>query len=113
MKELYVLTGYDGFIGQTRKPWVSIDTKAFITELESSGIKVHQHEFHEVVNGQVEIRNSLVFYSFSHRLNLQHYIRDCLLQKLDFWRRRHLRKHKQFPGYPDYDLNKEDRKSVV
>ncbi|MDD2422648.1 MAG: hypothetical protein PHG34_00365, partial [Candidatus Cloacimonetes bacterium] len=30
-----------------------------------------------------------------------------LLQKLDFWRRRHLRKHKQFPGYPDYDLNKD------
>lgn len=200
MKELYVLTGYDGFIGQTRKPWVSIDTKAFITELEDSGIKVHQHEFHELVNGQLEIRNSLIFYSFSHRLNLQHYIRDCLLhllalgntlipsfelfschenkgwqellkrqlgikslecqyfsstrelkgaklgfplvfktlrgsnstgvalihsisdiehelhkhlrttsllQKLDFWRRRHLREHKQFPGYPDYDLNKD------
>lgn len=200
MKELYVLTGYDGFIGQTRKPWVSINTKAFITELKGAGIKVHQHEFHEVINGQLEIRNSLVFYSFSHRLNLQHYIRDCLLhlealgntlipsfelfcchenkgwqellkrqlgikslgwqyyssireldkskltfplvfktlsgsnstgvalvnsisdiqrelnkhqkavspmQKLDFWRRKHLRKHKHFPGYPGYDLNKD------
>ncbi|MCB5253179.1 MAG: hypothetical protein RBR69_06655 [Candidatus Cloacimonadaceae bacterium] len=200
MTELYVLTCYDGFIGQTRKPWVSIDTKAFITELQNSGIKVHQHEFHEVINGRLDIRDSLVFYSFSHRLSLQHYIRDCLmhlkalgntlipsfelfcchenkgwqellkrqlgirsldnhyfssirelsgyelnfplvfktlkgsnstgvalvnsisdikhelhkrlktislLQRIDFWRRKHLRIHKQFPGYPGYDLKKD------
>ena len=200
MTELYILTGYDGFIGQTRKPWMSIDTKAFITELQDSGIKVHQHEFHEVINGDLQITDSLVFYSFSHRLNLQHYIRDCLMhlqalgntlipsfelfschenkgwqellkrqlgiksleyqcfssireinkaelkfplvfktlggsnstgvalvnsvsgiqheinkrlksinlmQKFDFWRRGHLRKHKHFPGYPDYDLNRD------
>jgi hypothetical protein len=30
-------------------------------------------------------------------------------QKLDFWRRKHLRKHKHFPGYPDYDLLKDAR----
>ncbi|MCB5287195.1 MAG: hypothetical protein LHW64_05275 [Candidatus Cloacimonetes bacterium] len=200
MKELYILTGYEGFIGQTRKPWVSIDTKAFICELEGSGIKVHQHEFHEVISGQVQIRDSLVFYSFSHRLNLQHYIRDCLMhllalgntlipsfelfcchenkgwqellkrqlgikslecqyfsstreldtaklkfplvfktlrgsnstgvalvnsisdlehelnkrlksisfmQRIDFWRRKHLRLHKHFLGYPGYDLRKD------
>lgn len=200
MTELYVLTCYDGFIGQTRKPWVSIDTKAFITTLQNSGIKVHQHEFHEVINGRLDIRDSLVFYSFSHRLNLQHYIGDCLMhlealgntlipsfklfcchenkgwqellkrqlgirsldyrffssirelsgyelkfplvfktlsgsnstgvalvnsisdikhelnkhskkislmQRLDFWRRKYLRAHKQFPGYPGYDLQKD------
>ncbi len=197
MKKLYVLTGYSDFIGQTRKPWVSIDTGAFIQELQKLGYEVLKHSFHDVINGKVDIRDSLVFYSFSHRDNLRHYIRDCLMylqtqgntiipsfelfcchenkgwqellkrklgihsldyhyfsskrelagydlkfplvfktltgsnstgvalvhtkadvlrelarhepkvglgQKLDFWRRRNLRKHKQFPGYPNYDL---------
>jgi hypothetical protein len=202
MKELYLLTGYDGFLGQTRKPWISLDTTRFIAELSSLGIIVHQHEFHELVNGKLQLWDSTVFYTFSHRPNLQHYIRDCLLdlrakgnilipsfelfcchenkgwqelfkdqigihsldchyfssfreikhydlsfprvfktingsnstgvalvnsqkdiqkelrkhqkslswgQKLDFWRRKHLRKHKHFPGYPDYDLHKDAR----
>ncbi|MDD3534232.1 MAG: hypothetical protein PHR27_09445, partial [Candidatus Cloacimonetes bacterium] len=196
MTQLYVLTGYDDFIGQTRKPWVSIDTKLFIEELQKLGFKVHKHEFHEVMNGKVKPEHSLIFYSFSHRDNLRHYIRDCLMylksqgntlipsfelfschenkgwqellkarlgihslqchyfsskremagydlkfplvfktltgsnstgvalvnsrqdilkalarheapvswaQKLDFWRRKHLRKSKKFPGYPNYD----------
>ena len=200
MREIYVLTGYDDFIGQTRKPWVSIDTDAFIKELQSLGFEVRKHDFHEVVNGAVEIRDSLVYYSFSHRENLRPYIRDCLLylqrkgntllpsfdlfychenkgwqellkrdmgihsldyhffsskremqhydlkfhlvfktltgsnstgvalvnskddilkeltkheprvswgQKLDYWRRKNLRKHKSIPGYPNYDLYKD------
>lgn len=197
MKKLYLLTGYDGFIGQTRKPWVSIDTPLFVSELTGLGYEVHQHEFHEVVNRRIQIHDSLIFYSFSHRENLRHYIGDCLLyllkngntlvpslelfschenkgwqelfketldihslnyhyfsskreltdydlefplvfktlkgsnstgvalvhskteilhelgkhepapslaQKLDFWRRKYLRKNKTFPGYPNYDL---------
>jgi glutathione synthase/RimK-type ligase-like ATP-grasp enzyme len=200
VKELYILTAYDDFIGQTRKPWVSIDTKLFIEELQKLGFKVHKHEFHEVMNGKVKPEHSLIFYSFSHRDNLRHYIRDCLMylksqgntlipsfelfcchenkgwqellknglgihslqyhyfsskremagydlkfplvfktltgsnstgvalvnsrqdilkelarheapvswtQKLDFWRRKHLRKSKKFPGYPNYDLVKD------
>lgn len=197
MKELYILTGYEGFIGQTRKPWVSLDTQRFVDELTQLGYTPRVHEFHEVVNGKVKIENSLVFYSFSHRQNLHDYIRDLLLslesqgntlipsfkmfschenkgwqelnksalgihslsalyfsskrelkhyelkfpyvfktltgsnstgvalvhcvedihrqlakhepklslgKKLDFWRRKHLRKNKVFPGYPNYDL---------
>lgn len=197
MKTLYVLTGYDDFIGQTRKPWVSIDTKMFIEELRSLGFTVHKHGFHEVINGKIKPQNQDIYYTFSHRDNLRHYIRDCLMylqasgnrllpplelflchenkgwqellkqkldihslnyhyfsskremecydlrfpmvfktltgsngtgvalvhskedvfkqlarhethpgiiQKLDLWRRKHLRKNKQFPGYPNYDL---------
>lgn len=79
MKTIHVLTGYDGFIGQTRKPWVSIDTPAFIQELRALGFEVKTHDFHEVANCRVEIKDSIVYYSFSHRLNLQHYIRDLLM----------------------------------
>lgn len=78
-KELHLLTGYGGFFGQTRKPWVSLDTVLLIRELESLGWLVHCHEFHEVINGAVDIHDSIVFYTFSHRPNLQGYIRDCLL----------------------------------
>jgi len=79
MTDIYLLTGYDGFFGQTRKPWVSIDTALFAEHLSKLGYNVHQHEFHEVVNGGLTIRNSIVLYTFSHRDNLHHYIRDCLM----------------------------------
>ena len=79
MKDIYILTGYDGFIGQTRKPWVSIDTALFVSELTKLGNKVHLHEFHEVVNGRITPHNSIIYYSFSHRDNLRHYIRDGLM----------------------------------
>lgn len=197
MKKIYLLTGYDGFYGQSRKPWVSIDTALFVKELQRLAYTVEQHEFHEVVNGKVEIKDSVVLYSFSHRENLHHYIRDSLRylmacgntllpsfelfcchenkgwqelwkrtlgihsldaqyfshkrelddydlsfplvfktltgsnstgvalvhskadihreimkhrppigwgQRLDFWRRKHLRMKKEFPGYPNYDI---------
>lgn len=200
MKELYILTGYDGFIGQTRKPWVSLDTPRFVEELTRLGYQPRVHEYHEVVNGKVKIENSPVFYSFSHRHNLHDYIRDLLIylegqgntlipsyrmfschenkgwqelnknslgihglkalyfsskrelkhyelrfplvfktltgsnstgvalvhsvediyrqlakheptlslgKKLDFWRRKHLRRKKVFPGFPNYDLRRD------
>lgn len=200
MKEIYILTGYNGFIGQTRKPWVSIDTPLFVSELTKLGYTVHLHEFHEVINGFITPHNSIIFYSFSHRENLRHYLRDGLMylqalgntlvpafdlfcchenkgwqelykdtldihslkslyfsskrelkhyplsfplvfktltgsnstgvalvnsvddilrelkqhelqpslgQRLDFLRRRYLRKHKHFPGYPNYDLKRD------
>lgn len=79
MKELYLLTAYAGFMGQSRKPWASIDTALFVNELSRLGYTVHQHEFHEVINGRLQLFDSTVIYSFSHRDNLRHYIRDCLL----------------------------------
>lgn len=197
MTDIYLLTGYDGFFGQTRKPWVSIDTALFVEQLSKLGYNVHLHEFHEVVNGGLMIKDSIVFYTFSHRENLHHYIRDSLMylracgntllpsfelfcchenkgwqelwkrtlgihslkamyfshkrelddydlsfplvfktltgsnstgvalvnskadihreimkhrppigwgQRLDFWRRKHLRRKKEFPGYPNYNI---------
>jgi glutathione synthase/RimK-type ligase-like ATP-grasp enzyme len=202
MKDIYIITGYDAFIGQSRKPWVSLNTALFVSELEKLGYRVLQHEFHEVVNRRINPRDSIIFYTFSHRENLRHYIRDCLMylqasgntlipsfelfcchenkgwqellkdhlgihsldcqyfsskrelqhyelkfplvfktltgsnstgvalvnsredilrelkkhepktslgQRIDFWRRKHLRKNKHFPGYPDYDLKADAR----
>lgn len=79
MNQLHLLTGYGGFFGQSRKPWVSLDTARLIRELEGLGWQVPTHEFHELVNGSVDIRDSIVFYTFSHRPNLLGYIRDCLM----------------------------------
>jgi len=200
MKEIVILTGYSGFIGQSRKPWISIDTAQFQKELSHVGMRYRTHEFHEIVNARIQLHDSLIFYTFSHRENLHHYIRDCLLylqscgnrlippidlffchenkgwqelfrkingiqdlssyyfsskreigsydlkfpmvfktvdgsnstgvalvhskadvlkelycreaqpgilDKVDFWRRKHLRKHKKFPGYPQYDMQKD------
>ena len=45
MKELYLIVGYNDFFGQTRKPWVSIDTSRLVYELENLGYIVHKMSF--------------------------------------------------------------------
>ena len=62
MKEINLLVGYDGFFGQTRKPWVSIDTLSLVRELERLGYAVQMNEFHEVVNDKVKIENKKEFW---------------------------------------------------
>lgn len=196
MKELNIITGYDNFIGQSRKPWVSIDTDRFLDELKKQGISPKLYELHQLVNGEITLKDKDIFYSFSHRENLRSYLHDGLIwleslgnklipsldlflchdnkgwqelfkkkiglsdleclyfsskkelagydlkyplvfktisgsnstgvalvhnldellyeikirerrlgvfEKIDMFRRKHLRKHKKFPGYPNYD----------
>ena len=76
--KITLLTGYDHFFGQTRKPWVSLNTKALIEDLEKHGIQVTEYPFHKVMNGEIEIREAVVFYTFSQRENLRHYIKDTV-----------------------------------
>lgn len=77
-RNLVILTGYDGFFGQTRKPWISMDTARICELLSSKGILVKTYEFSQVVNAPVDIQDSFVFYSFSQRENLRRYIYDVL-----------------------------------
>jgi glutathione synthase/RimK-type ligase-like ATP-grasp enzyme len=78
MKNIFILTGYNHFFGQARKPWVSINTKLLIDELMEKGLYVKEYPFHRIVNSEIEIRDSIVFYTFSQRANLNSYIRDAI-----------------------------------
>lgn len=46
MKDLHLLAEDEGFLAQTRKPWVAITCARLIPELLKLSGKVHQHEFH-------------------------------------------------------------------
>lgn len=77
-RSVIILTGYDHFFGQTRKPWVSINTSALLTELANKGISAKELPFHQVANQQVVIKDSIIFYTFSQRDNLRAYINDVI-----------------------------------
>lgn len=78
-KDFIILTGYDHFFGQTRKPWVSINTSLLLSELKQHGIVAREYSFHQISNHHVELKDSVVFYTFSQRANLRNYIRDVIL----------------------------------
>lgn len=82
-KRLIVLTGYDHFFGQTRKPWVSIDTTLLLRNLEKLGIELLEIPFHKVANNQFVIKDSIVFYTFSQRENLRYYINDVVFSLIN------------------------------
>ena len=77
-KRLYFITGKDKFLGQFRKPWYSLKAEVFEKELQKTGWEVVTCEFHEVVNGLVEINDSIVFYSFSQKAALREYYKDVV-----------------------------------
>ncbi len=78
MKKVVLLTGYERFFGQTRKPWISMNVDLLNKLLNDNGYEVEEHEFSDIVNGEIEIRNSFVFYTFSQRENLRKYIFDTI-----------------------------------
>ncbi len=78
MNKLTILTGYDHFFGQTRKPWISMDVSSICKYLNKAGIDTEVIEFSAVVNGKGKIRNSNIFYTFSQRDNLRRYILDTI-----------------------------------
>jgi glutathione synthase/RimK-type ligase-like ATP-grasp enzyme len=77
-RKIIILTGYNRFFGQTRKPWVSLNTEMLISRLKSMSIEVDEHPFHQVANSLIEVKNSIVFYTFSQKENLRGYIRDAM-----------------------------------
>ena len=78
-KQIIVLTNINDFFGQTRKPWVSIDTELFIKTLKKSGYQVHNYTFDEVLNNDKNIENSFVIYTFSQKFHSRQYINDVIL----------------------------------
>jgi glutathione synthase/RimK-type ligase-like ATP-grasp enzyme len=77
-KSIFLLTGYEHFFGQTRKPWVSLDTDLLVANLNRKGYSVEEIPFHHVMNHRIEIRDAIVFYTFSQRDNLRNYIKDII-----------------------------------
>jgi len=77
-KKIILLTGYDNFFGQTRKPWVSINTQLLIQSIKDNGIEVEEYSFHQVLNKDLDIRDSIIFYTFSQRAYLRKYIKDVV-----------------------------------
>ncbi len=75
---LVIITGRNRFIGQTRKPWVAIDSEKFIKRIESSGLTVDVFEFDDVINSRIRIKDRIVFYSFSQRPDYRQYIKDAV-----------------------------------
>ncbi len=78
MKRIVLLTGYERFFGQTRKPWISMNVDVIRSLLTENGYDVQEYEFSDVVNKDIDIRNSIVFYTFSQRENLRRFIFDTI-----------------------------------
>jgi glutathione synthase/RimK-type ligase-like ATP-grasp enzyme len=78
-KEIIILTGYEHFFGQTRKPWVSLNTSLLLAELKTLGIGAAEYPFHKIANHAITPKNAIVFYTFSQRSNLRSYIKDVIL----------------------------------
>jgi hypothetical protein len=73
-----LLTGNRGFFGQTRKPWVGMDTGKMVRVLEGAGYRPEVLPFPDVVNGAVAVRDAVVFYTFSQKPNRRQYITDAI-----------------------------------
>lgn len=78
-RDILLVTSARDFFGQSRKPWVSIDTRLFVQELEQYGHQVSVCTFHELVNAQTPIIDKLIFYAFSQREHIRNYIKDIML----------------------------------
>jgi len=77
MKNIILLTK-NHFFGQTRKPWVSLDYDKMEEILKQDGFEIQQYEFHEILNKNIEIKDSIIFYTFSQKPEIRNYINDVL-----------------------------------
>jgi len=75
MKKIIFLTD-NNFFGQTRKPWVSMDTNKIILMLKENHFDVESYFFNEVYDKNIE--NCYIFYSFSQKEELRNYIVDII-----------------------------------
>lgn len=77
-KKIYLLTSYQRFFGQSRKPWVPLDTDKIVAGLRRYGYEVIELEYHQAARIAHTIRNSIVFYSFSQIGNIRSYLKDLI-----------------------------------
>lgn len=78
MTTIHLLTGYNSFYGQSRKPWVSIDTGAFVGQLRARDIEVVQADWHDLALGKFRPVNSTIVYSFSQLEHIRAWLKDQL-----------------------------------
>jgi hypothetical protein len=77
-RKIRILTGNDDFFGQTRKPWVSMDVDKIIAVLRENDYDVEKNSFHEIVNRDCTVTDSIIFYTFSQKVNKRRYIDDVI-----------------------------------
>lgn len=77
-KTIYLLTSHKRFYGQSRKPWISINTDNLHKHLADSSYQVIELEYHQAVARAETIRDSIVLYSFSQMKNTRSYLRDLI-----------------------------------
>jgi glutathione synthase/RimK-type ligase-like ATP-grasp enzyme len=76
--KIILLTGNYNFFGQTRKPWVSMDANTLQQSIREQGFDVEKYSFHEIFNQNPHIRNSIIFYTFSQKINRRDYSKDVV-----------------------------------
>lgn len=77
-QELLLICSEPGFWGQERKPWVSIDLRLFLAELQKQGLNPKLTDIQSVALEAAQIRDRCIFYAFSQRAHLRRYIKDVL-----------------------------------
>jgi len=76
--KIVLLTGNNRFFGQTRRPWTPINLDKFKEYINEFGFEIDERNFHEVANSPNPPRNSYIFYTFSQKENLRHYLTDIV-----------------------------------
>ena len=75
-KIIYLLTSYRRFFGQSRKPWVPLDTQIISDGLQEAGFEVIEMEYHQAAQIAHTIHNCIIVYSFSQIENIRYYLKD-------------------------------------
>ncbi len=81
-QKIFFISSNNGFFGQTRKPWVSMDSAKIQTILTESGFEVIMLTHHKAANYLQNIKDSIIFYNFSQKENIRYYLLD-LVRYLD------------------------------
>jgi glutathione synthase/RimK-type ligase-like ATP-grasp enzyme len=78
MKKIILLTDKNNFFGQTRKPWVSIDTQQFIESFKQHDFQIEKFTFDEIANHASEFSNCIIIYTFSQKYFTRQIIKDVI-----------------------------------
>ena len=63
-KRIILLTDKNNFFGQTRKPWVSIDTQQFIESFKQHGFYIEKFTYDEAANRVESFTNCIIMNRF-------------------------------------------------
>lgn len=78
MKDILILTWQDGFFGQARKPWDSLDTSALMRHLQQMGHAVETASLNKIGSNMPMLRDRTILYSFSQIAHRRSYLRDMM-----------------------------------